>query len=91
MWILAQKLGIAKIQFAKHTKLKKKEDQSVDTLVLHRRGNKIWAKIQRQNVEQRLKERPSKDCLTWGSILYTVIKHRHLCGYQEVHADRSWI
>jgi hypothetical protein len=32
---------VAKIQFAKHMKLKKKEDQSVDTLILLRRGNKI--------------------------------------------------
>ena len=30
-----------KIQFVKHMKLKKKEDQSVDTLVLLRNGNKI--------------------------------------------------
>jgi hypothetical protein len=29
------------IQFAKHMKLKKKEDQSVDTLFLHRLGNKM--------------------------------------------------
>ena len=29
-WILAQKLRILKIQFAKHMKLKKKEDQSVE-------------------------------------------------------------
>ena len=36
-----QKLRIHKIQFAKHMKLKKKEDQSVDTLILLRRGNKI--------------------------------------------------
>jgi hypothetical protein len=40
-WILAQKLRILKIQFAKHIKLKKKEDQSMDTLILLRRGNKI--------------------------------------------------
>ena len=40
-WILAQKLGIPKIQFTDHMKLKKKEDQSVDTSVLLRRGNKI--------------------------------------------------
>jgi hypothetical protein len=39
--ILAQKFGISKIQFTNHMKLKKKEDQSVDTLVLLRRGNKI--------------------------------------------------
>jgi hypothetical protein len=39
--VLAQKLRIAKIQFVKHMKLKKKEDQSVDTLFLLRMGNKI--------------------------------------------------
>jgi hypothetical protein len=40
-WILAQKLRIPKIQFAKLMKLKKKEDQSVNTSILLRRGNKI--------------------------------------------------
>ena len=30
-----------KIQFAKHMNLKKKEDPSIDTLILLRRGNKI--------------------------------------------------
>jgi hypothetical protein len=40
-WILAQKLGIPKIQFTDHLKLKKKEDQSVDASVLLRSGNKI--------------------------------------------------
>jgi hypothetical protein len=40
-WILAQKLRISKIQFVKHMKLKKKEDQSVDSLLLLRVGNKI--------------------------------------------------
>jgi hypothetical protein len=40
-WILAQKLRIPKIQFAKHMTLKKREDQSVDTSFLLRRGNKI--------------------------------------------------
>jgi hypothetical protein len=39
--ILAQKLRIPKLQFAKHMKLKKKEDQSVDTSFLLRMGNKI--------------------------------------------------
>ena len=43
-WILAQKFGIPKIQFMDHMKLKKKEDQSVGTLVLLRR----WDKIQEQ-------------------------------------------
>ena len=40
-WILAQKFRIPKIQFTDHMKLKKKEDHSVDTLVLLRKGNKI--------------------------------------------------
>jgi hypothetical protein len=40
-WILAQKLRIPKLQFAKYMKLKKKEDQSVDTSFLLRMGNKI--------------------------------------------------
>ena len=39
--ILAQELGIPKKQFAKYMKLKKKEDQSVDTSIFLRRGNKI--------------------------------------------------
>ena len=34
-------LRTPKIQFAKHMKLKKKEDQSVDTSILLRRRNKI--------------------------------------------------
>jgi hypothetical protein len=34
-------LRIPKIQFAKHMKLKKKEDQSVDTSILFRRVKKI--------------------------------------------------
>ena len=40
-WISAQKLRIPKIQFAKHKKLKKNEDQHVDTSFLLRIGNKI--------------------------------------------------
>jgi hypothetical protein len=38
--ILAQKLRIPKIQFAKHMKLKKKDVQSVDTSIFLRRRNK---------------------------------------------------
>jgi hypothetical protein len=39
--ILAQKLRIPKIQFSKHMRLKKKEDQSEDISFLLRMGNKI--------------------------------------------------
>jgi hypothetical protein len=38
---VVQKLRIPKIKFVKHMKLKKMEDQRVDTSVLLRRGNKI--------------------------------------------------
>jgi hypothetical protein len=40
MWIATQKLRIPKLQIAKHMKLKKNEDQSVNTLLLLRIGNK---------------------------------------------------
>ena len=40
-WVSAQKLRIPKTLFAKHMKLKKKEDQCVDTTILLRRGNQI--------------------------------------------------
>jgi hypothetical protein len=40
-WTLAQKLRIPKIQFAKCKKIKKMEDQLVDTSFLLRLGNKI--------------------------------------------------
>ena len=52
-WILAQKLRIPKIQFAKHMKLKKKEDQSVDTLILLRRGKNNHRKSYRDKVWSR--------------------------------------
>jgi hypothetical protein len=39
--MLTQKLGIPKKPFTKHKKLKKREDQIVDTSILLRRGNKI--------------------------------------------------
>ena len=39
--ILAPKLRIPKIKLTDHMKLKKREDQSVDILILLRRGIKI--------------------------------------------------
>jgi hypothetical protein len=38
---ISLKLGIIKIQLTDHMKLKKKEDQSVDTSILLRRGSKM--------------------------------------------------
>ena len=40
-WILALKLRIPKIQFAKHKKIKKEEDQCVDISFLLRIRNKL--------------------------------------------------
>jgi hypothetical protein len=50
-----------------------------------------WEKIQRQSLEQKLKERSSSDCPTWGSISYTVTKPRLYYGCQQVLAERSLI
>jgi hypothetical protein len=40
-WILSQKLRIPKMQLSKHMKLKKKENQRMDSSFLLRMGNKI--------------------------------------------------
>ena len=69
-WILAQNLVYPryKIQFAKRMKLKKNEDQSVDTVPLLRIGTKHpWKELQRQSLEQRRKDGPSRDCHIQGS------------------------
>ena len=48
MWILAQILGIPKIQFTDHMNIKMKRDQSEDTIVLLRNGNKITSEGNRE-------------------------------------------
>ena len=56
-------------------KLKKKEDPSMDTPVLLRRGDKKpTGGYTKTSVEQRLKERPSRDCLTWG--IHPIYSHQ---------------
>jgi hypothetical protein len=90
-WIVSQKFGIPQMQFTEHMKLKK-EDQSVDTPIPLRRGNKHPLKeLQKQSVKQSLKERPFRDCPSWGSIPYTVTKPRYYYRCQEVLTDRSLI
>ena len=50
-------------------KLKKNEDQSMDTLPLLRiENNHPWKELQRQRLELRQKDGPSRDYPTWGSI-----------------------
>jgi hypothetical protein len=50
-------------------------------------GEYSQEKIWRQNVEERLNERPSRDCPTLESIPYTVTKPVCYCGCLEVLAD----
>jgi hypothetical protein len=89
---IAQKLRISKIQFTNHMKLKK-EDQSVDTSIHLRRGNKIPMEgvIETKFRAERLKEWLPRDCPTWGFILYTITKPRHYGRCQQELADRSLI
>jgi hypothetical protein len=42
-------------------------------------------------MEQRLKQRPSIDCPTWGSIPHADTKPIHGCRCQEILADKSLI
>jgi hypothetical protein len=68
-WILAQKTRIPNIQFAKHMKLKKNEDQSVDTSPFLELGTKDRCKeLQSQSLELRRKDGPSRDYPTQGCI-----------------------
>jgi hypothetical protein len=82
-WILAQKFRIPKVQFTDYMKPKKKEDQSVDTSVLLRRGNKILTggnmdiKCGRETEGKAIQRLPHKP--------------RHYCRCQEVPSDRSLI
>ena len=52
-WILGKRPGIPTIQLTDHTKLKKKENQSVDASVLLRRwikiimGRRVWERLGR--------------------------------------------
>ena len=89
-WILAQKLRIPKIQFPHHMKSRRRKTK-VWVLQSFLEGGTKYSREQiwRQSVEQILKERPSRDCATWGSIPYSVIKPRHYCGCQQVLVDRS--
>ena len=73
-------------------KLKKKEDPSVDIWILLGTGNNI---LMAGGTE--IKCGADAECMTiqrppsWGSIPYTITKHTHYCGCQQVLADRSLI
>jgi hypothetical protein len=90
--IISQKLRLSKMQFATHMKLKKKEDQSMDTSFFLRIGNKYpWKELQKQSSELRRKEGPSRDCPTQGSILYRTTKHRYYYMCQKDFVNRTLI
>jgi hypothetical protein len=75
---------------ATELKLKKKKDKNVDGSVLLRRRIKTFTGRNIEKwVEQRLRERPSIHCPTWGSSPFLVTKLRHYSGCQKVIADRS--
>ena len=83
--MLAQKLGIPEIQFTDQTKLKKKEDRSMDTLVLLRRGNKIPMEGDTETKCGKKTEGKTIPRLThWGSIPSADTKPRHYYRCQQV-------
>jgi hypothetical protein len=55
-----------KIQFAKHMKLKKNKDEVWTLCPFLELGTKQpWKELQRQSLELRQKDGPSRDCHTW--------------------------
>jgi hypothetical protein len=91
-WILAQKLRIPKIQFAKHKKIKKKEDQRVDTSFLLRIGNKIPMKgVTETNFGAKAKGWIIQRLLHLE--VHPIISHqsRHYCICQQDFADGTLI
>jgi hypothetical protein len=77
---------------AKHMKLKMKEDQSVDTLFLLRRGNKIpMEQVTETKFRAVTEERTIQRLPNWGSISYTTTKPRQYCTCQQDLSDRTLI
>jgi hypothetical protein len=72
-------------------KLKKKEDQSVDTSILLRRGNKTLMEGVTETKCGAETEGMTIhiDCPTRESMPYTPTKPRHYCGCQQELSDRS--
>jgi hypothetical protein len=69
-------------------KLKKKKEQSVDALVLLRRGNKI---LKGGNMETKCGTETEEKAIQRLSHLGIHPTYRHYCRCQEVLADRSLI
>jgi hypothetical protein len=70
----------------------KKEDQSMETLILLRRGNKIpMEAITETKFRVETEGMTIQRLVTWGSIPYTVTKPRHYGICQQDFADRNLI
>jgi hypothetical protein len=72
-------------------KLKKKEDQSVNTSLLLRMGKKIPMEGVTETKFRAEMEGLSRDCSNRGSIPYTTTKPKHYCICQKDFADRTLI
>jgi hypothetical protein len=73
-------------------KLKKKKDQSVDTLFLLRMGNKIPVEgVTETKFRTETEGRAIRKMPTLGSIPKTTTKPRHYCICQQDFADKTLI
>jgi hypothetical protein len=71
-------------------KLKEKEDESVDTSILLRKGNKIPMEgVTETTCVAETEVMTIQRLPPWGSISHTITNPRHFCGHQQVLADRS--
>jgi hypothetical protein len=79
-------------QFAKHVKLQKKKDQSVDILFLLQKGNKIpMERVTETKFRVKMEGMTIQRLATQVSIPYTTTKPRHYCICQKGFADRTLI
>ena len=73
-------------------KLKRKEDQSVDTLFLLGLKNKVPMEgVTETKVRAKMKGRIIQRLPHLGILSYTTTKPRHYCIYQQDFADRTLI
>jgi hypothetical protein len=90
--ILAQKHRISNIQFAKHKKIKKEEDQHVDTSFFLRIGSKIPIEgVTETKFGAKMKEWTIQRLPTWGIHPQSATKPRHYCICQQDFAERTLI
>jgi hypothetical protein len=73
-------------------KIKKKEDQNVDTLILLRKENKIpMGGVTETKCGAETERKGHPKTAPPGDPSHIVTKPRHYCGCQQVLADRSLI